>query len=63
MLVNPFLRLLLGLKMRTLSGMVFLTVDGIDDLEQHNKTTLGVFLRFALDVIGHRPNNIGTFFK
>lgn len=53
MLINPFLRLLLGIEKRALAGMVFLTVDDIDHLEQHNNATFGVFLRFALDAIGH----------
>ena len=62
MLINPLLRLLRGIEKRALTGMVFLTVDDIDDLEQHNKTTLGVFLRFALDAIGHPLNGIRTLF-
>jgi len=61
MLINPLLRLLLGIEKRTLTGMVFLTVNDIDDLEQHNKATFGVFLRFALNAIGHRSNGIRTF--
>ena len=61
MLINPFLCLLTCLEKRAFPGVMFLTVDDIDDFEQHNKTTLPVFLRFALDAIGHQSNGIRTF--
>ena len=53
--INPSLRLLPRIEQRALAGVAFLTVDDVNNLEQHPKPTIGVFPRLALDATLHGP--------